>query len=124
MEGTPKPGVRVMRKSQEELAVGANTAPTAHADVDATFFATLSDGREVILREMMADDLLFVEKLSSAGDMERSLKLAARLSTGGGRITYDELRKLKMRDLRKVTDLLAKAGGTDEDEGEGDGPND
>ena len=48
--------------------------------------------------------------------MERSLKLAARLSVGSGRITFDELQKLKMRDLRKVTELLGKAGGTDEDE--------
>jgi hypothetical protein len=67
---------------------------------------------------MMASDLLFIEKLSSAGDMERSLKLASRLSTGGGKITFEELQKLKMRDLRKVTDLLAKAGGTDDDEDE------
>ena len=115
MEETPKPGVRVMRKSPEELAQGANTLPS-YAGADNSFFATLSDGREVVLREMTASDLLFVEKLNTAGDMERSLKLAARLSTGSGKITFDELQKLKMRDLRKVTDLLAKAGGTDEDE--------
>ena len=76
----------------------------------------VSDGREVVLREMTASDLLFIEKLSNAGDMERSLKLAARLSTNAGKITFDELQKLKMRDLRKVTDLLGKAGGSDDDE--------
>ena len=48
--------------------------------------------------------------------MERALKLAARLSTSAGKITFDELQKLKMRDLRKVTDLLGKAGGSDADE--------
>lgn len=118
MEETPKSsGVRVMRKSPEELAQGANTLASSSFDAaDSTFFTTLSDGREVILREMTASDLLYIEKLASAGDMERSLKLAARLSTGSGRITFDELQKLKMRDLRKVTELLGKAGGTDEDE--------
>lgn len=118
MEETPKSGgVRVMRKSPEELAQGANTySPSALESADNTFFTTLSDGREVVLREMTASDLLYIEKLASAGDMERSLKLAARLSVGSGRITFDELQKLKMRDLRKVTELLGKAGGTDEDE--------
>jgi len=115
MEETSKPGVRVMRKSPEELAQGMEVQSSYQA-ADNTFYATLSDGRDVVLREMTASDLLFVEKLNSAGDMERSLKLAARLSTGSGKITFDELQKLKMRDLRKVTDLLAKAGGTDENE--------
>ncbi len=118
MEETPKSsGVRVMRKSPEELAQGANTySPSTLEGADNTFFTTLSDGREVVLREMTASDLLYIEKLASAGDMERSLKLASRLSVGSGRITFDELQKLKMRDLRKVTELLGKAGGTDEDE--------
>jgi hypothetical protein len=119
MEETPnKPGVRVMRKTPEDLATGANTNSATTGQFDSSFYAVLSDGREIVLREMMASDLLFIEKLSSAGDMERSLKLASRLSTGGGKITFEELQKLKMRDLRKVTDLLAKAGGTDDDEDE------
>lgn len=120
MEETPKSGVRVMRKNPEDLTQGANAPSSVFEGVDSTFITTLSDGREVILREMTASDLLFIEKLSSAGDMERSLKLASRLSVGTGRITFDELQKLKMRDLRKVTELLGKAGGSDED----DDPND
>lgn len=117
MEETSKSGVRVMRKSPEELAQGSSLAPQGSFDsADTTFFTTLSDGRDVVLREMTASDLLFIEKLNTAGDMERSLKLVARLSTGSGKITYDELQKLKMKDLRKVTELLGKAGGTDEDE--------
>jgi len=116
MEETPKPGVRVMRKSPEELSSGTPITTISSEQINNTFYTVLSDGREIVLREMMASDLLFIEKLSSAGDMERSLKLASRLSTGGGKITFDELQKLKMRDLRKVTDLLGKAGGTDEDE--------
>ena len=34
----------------------------------------------------------------------------------GGRLTYEDLKSLKMRDLRKVTDLLAKAGDTGEED--------
>lgn len=118
MEETPKTsGVRVMRKSREELAQGANlTAQPQSDETDACYMTTLSDGREVVLREMKASDLLFVEKLTSAGDMERSLKLAARLSVLPGRITFDELQKLKIKDLRRITDILNNAAGTDEDE--------
>lgn len=117
MEETSKAGVKVMRKSPEELAQGARAASAASDEVVTTYFAELSCGRPVVLREMMASDLLYIEKaLSGAGDMERSLKLCARLSYGSGKITYEELSKLKMKDLRKVTDLLAKAGGNDEED--------
>ena len=68
------------------------------------------------LREMNAGDLLYLEKaLGNAGDMERSLKLATRLSCGEGRVTYDDLQRLKMKDLRVVTKLLGEAGGTEEE---------
>jgi hypothetical protein len=122
MEEEKKAGVRVMRKSPEELAAGANSGVRSTLDTaDETYYTTLSDGREVVLREMMASDLLYLEKsLNGAGDMERSLKLAARMSTGGGKITFDELQKLKMKDLKKVTELLAKAGGTDDEDGDED----
>lgn len=121
MEEEKKPGVRVMRKSPEELAEGANRPPSALDGADEVFYATLSDGREIVMREMMASDLLYMEKsLAGAGDMERSLKLASRLSTGGGKISFEELQKLKMKDLKKVTELLAKAGGTDDEDGDED----
>ena len=91
-----------------------------------TYSATLSSGRVVTLREMTAGDLLYLEKsLASAGDMERSMKLATRLSCGEGRVSYDDLQKLNMKDLRRVTDLLAKAGETDDEEEDEDNfPND
>jgi hypothetical protein len=82
-----------------------------------TFTTTLSNGRQVVLREMMAGDLLYLEKsLGNLGDTERSLKLIVRLSTSEGRVTYEDLQKLKMRDLKKVTDLLTQASGVDEDD--------
>jgi hypothetical protein len=117
MEETPKPGMKVMRKSPEDLSQGAMASMMDSEEMTTTYFTTLSNGREVVLREMTAADLLFLEKgMANAGDMERSLKLCARLSVGSGKITFDELQKLKMKDLRKVTDLLAKAGGSDDEE--------
>ena len=110
-----------MRKSPEELADGAKRTADSISTVEETYFTELSDGREVVLREMTAADLLYMEKsLSKVGDMERSLRLVSRLSTNNGQITFDELSKLKMKDLKKVTELLAKAGGTDEEEVEED----
>lgn len=121
MEEGKKPGVRVMRKSPEELADGAKQTADSISTAEETYFTELSDGREVVLREMTAADLLYMEKsLSKVGDMERSLRLVSRLSTNNGQITFDELSKLKMKDLKKVTELLAKAGGTDEEEVEED----
>ena len=88
------------------------------------FTATLGNGRFIQLREMTAGDLLFLEKsLANVGDMERSLKLAARLSCGEGRMTYEDMGRLKMKDLKIVTKLLGEAGGTDEDEDEDLYPN-
>ena len=91
-----------------------------------TFSDTLSTGRVVTLREMTAGDLLYLEKsLGKVGDMERSLKLSARLSCGEVRVSYDDLMKLNMKDLKIVTALLGDAGQTDdEDEDEEDFPND
>jgi hypothetical protein len=48
--------------------------------------------------------------------MERSLKLAVRLSCADGRVTYEDLQKLRMKDLRLVTSLLGDAGQTDDDD--------
>ena len=82
-----------------------------------TFSTTLSNGRTIVLREMMAGDLLYLEKsLGNLGDTERSLKLIVRLSTSEGRVTYEDLQKLKMKDLKKVTNLLTEASGIDEDD--------
>jgi methionyl-tRNA formyltransferase len=111
MEEQTNPRVKVMRSS--------DTAPEPAAvdEGDEVFGATLANGRYVELREMNAGDLLYLEKtLGNIGDMERSMKLATRLSTSAGKITFEELQKLKMKDLKKITDLLGKAGGTDEDE--------
>jgi len=118
MAESTKPSPRVIRRGQEpEGEVQAIRELESDSEL---FTDTLSDGKIVTLREMTAADLLYLEKaLGNLGDMERSLKLAARLSVEGGRITYEDLKSLKMKDLRKVTDLLTKAGDVgDEDEDE------
>lgn len=114
-DGT-KPTPRVLRRD-------TSTAPRVVADeeINSEVFSTqLGNGRIVMMREMTAGDLLFMEKsLSNVGDMERSLKLAARISTGEGRVTYEDLQKLTMKDLKLITALLGEAGATgDEDEDE------
>lgn len=82
-----------------------------------TFSTTLSDGREIIIREMTGRDLLYMEKdLSKAGDVEKGMKIIERLSVGINKITYEEVLDLGVRDFRKVSDLVAKASGTDEED--------
>lgn len=117
MSEETKPAPRVLRRDN-----GARASAKAHVmreieQNSETFSDELSSGRVITLREMTAGDLLYLEKtLGSVGDMERSLKLAARLSCGDGRVTYDDLQRLTMRDLKVVTALLTDAGGTEDDE--------
>jgi len=125
MADETKPAPRVLRRDNS-----ARESAKAHVmreleQNSETFSDELSSGRIVTLREMTAGDLLYLEKsLGSVGDMERSLKLAARLSCGEGRVTYDDLQRLTMKDLKKVTALLTDAGGTDdEDEDQDEYPN-
>ena len=82
-----------------------------------TYSTTLSDGREITVREMTGRDLLYMEKdLSKAGDVEKGMKIIERLCVGITKLTYDEVLDLGVRDFRKVSDLVGQASGTDEDE--------
>ncbi len=117
MSESTKSSPRVIRRGDDPAG---ETKVIRELEEDSQLFGdTLSNGKEVILREMTAGDLLYLEKaLGNLGDMERSLKLAVRLSTEGGRISYDDVKNLKMKDLKKVTDLLNKAGDTGENDEE------
>lgn len=120
---TDKPSPRVIRRDSSNVSNETRVSRELEADSE-LFTDTLSNGRVVTLREMNAGDLLYLEKaLGNAGDMERSLKLAARLSCGDGRVTFEDLQRLKMKDLRLVTSLLGDAGGTGEEEDEDEYPN-
>lgn len=117
-EGKPSP--RVIRRDGGTSGSKASAQAQIMRELEQNseiYSDTLSNGRLVSMREMTAGDLLYMEKsLGNVGDMERSLKLAARLSCGDGRVTYDDLQRLTMRDLKVVTALLTSAGGTDDDE--------
>ena len=82
-----------------------------------TFSTTLSDGREITIREMTGRDLIYMEKdLSKAGDVEKGMKIIERLIVGEDKVTYDEILDLGVKDFRKLSDLVTKANGSDEDE--------
>lgn len=82
-----------------------------------TFSTTLSDGREITIREMTGRDLLFMEKeLGKAGDVEKGMKIIERLIVGEDKITYDEILDLGIKDFRNLSDLVAKANGTEEED--------
>lgn len=117
MTDSAKATPRVLRRDTG-TSVSAETRVVRDEEIGSEMFsATLSNGRFIQLREMTAGDLLFLEKsLANAGDMERSLKLSARLSCGEGRMSYEDMGRLKMKDLKVVTKLLGEAGGTEEEE--------
>lgn len=82
-----------------------------------TYSTLLSDGREITIREMTGRDLVYMEKdLIKAGDVEKGMKIIERLIVGDDKITYDEILDLGVKDFRKLSDLVAKANGSDEED--------
>jgi hypothetical protein len=106
--------MKIVSETEETAVVIKPTAPKK--DI-LTFSTTLSDGREIIIREMTGRDLLYMEKdLSKAGDVEKGMKIIERLSVGINKITYEEVLDLGVRDFKKVSELVGQASGADEDE--------
>jgi hypothetical protein len=82
-----------------------------------TYSTTLTDGREITIREMTGRDLIYMEKdLTKAGDVEKGMRIIERLIVGDDKITYDEILDLGVKDFRKLSDLVAKANGTDDED--------
>jgi len=83
-----------------------------------TYSTTLSTGKTVIFREMLASDLVFMEKagLKNRTETERSMSLMERMSTPEGKITVVEIQKLRLPDFRALAELLADAGGMDDED--------
>jgi hypothetical protein len=82
-----------------------------------TFSTILADGREITIREMTGRDLLYMEKdLTKAGDVEKGMRIIERLIIGDDKVTYDEILDLGVKDFKKLSDLVAKANGTDEED--------
>jgi hypothetical protein len=82
-----------------------------------TYTTTLTDGREITIREMTGRDLLYMEKdLSTAGDIEKGMKIIEKLCVGINQLTYEEVLDLGVRDFKRISDLVGKASGSDEEE--------
>ena len=105
-EGTPQQTPQAVKKS----------TPAPFRELE-TFSTVISDGREITIREMTGRDLIYMEKeLAKAGDIEKGLRIIERLIVGDDKITYDEILDLGVKDFRKLSDLVGKAnGGDDED---------
>lgn len=97
---------------QPTPATKKNEMPTLES-----FSTTISDGREITIREMTGRDLIYMEKdLTKAGDVEKGMRIIERLIVGEDKITYDEILDLGVRDFKKLSNLVSKAsGGDDED---------
>lgn len=105
--------MKIASETEQEPVV---TKPKAQPKL-VTYSTTLSDGREISIREMTGRDLLFMEKdLSKAGDIEKGMKIIERLIVGINKITYEEVLDLGVRDFKKLSDLVSKASGSDEEE--------
>ena len=97
-------------------SVEATPATKKHPKL-ATFSTTISDGREIVIREMTGRDLVYMEKdLSKSGDVEKGMKIIERLIVGDDKITYEEILDLGVRDFKKLSELVAKANGDDEED--------
>lgn len=95
-ESTPQPKKKPMSKLQ-------------------TFTTTLSDGRDITIREMTGRDLIYMEKdLAKEGDISKGMKIIERLIVGEDKITYDEILDLGVKDFRKLSELVSKANGDEE----------
>jgi hypothetical protein len=82
-----------------------------------TYTTTISDGRTITIREMTGRDLIFMEKdLSKAGDVEKGMKIIERLIVGEDKITYEEILDLGVRDFKKLSNLVAEASGSEDDD--------
>ena len=80
-----------------------------------TFTTTISDGRDITIREMTGRDLIYMEKeLAKEGDVSKGMKIIERLIVGDDKITYDEILDLGVKDFKKLSDLVAKANGDDD----------
>lgn len=104
-----------MRTVSETSA--ANTPQPQTTYKGATFSATLSDGREIVIREMKGSDLIYMEEdLAKFGETKKSFYLIERLNVGPHPISFDEIADLGIKDIKTISELIAKANGTEEED--------
>jgi hypothetical protein len=103
--------------SDDAAQTSAAAKPAAKNPKLETFSTKISDGREITIREMTGRDLIYMEKdLTKAGDVEKGMRIIERLIVSEDKITYDEILDLGVRDFRKLSDLVAKANGTEDED--------
>jgi len=103
--------------SNDESQITPATKKTKPMPKLETFTTTLSDGRDITIREMTGRDLIYMEKdLAKEGDVSKGMRIIERLIVGDDKITYDEILDLGVKDFRKLSDLVGKANGTDEED--------
>jgi hypothetical protein len=66
---------------------------------------------------MTGRDLVYMEKdLSKAGDVEKGMKIIERLIVGEDEITYEEILDLGVKDFRRLSELVGKANGSEDED--------
>jgi hypothetical protein len=107
--------MRTVSDDNAKPAAASSMTPKSKPNLQ-TFETTLRDGRVITIREMTGKDLLYMEKdLSKAGDIEKGMRIIERLIVGDDKITYDEIQDLGVKDFKKLSELVAKANGDDEE---------
>lgn len=82
-----------------------------------TFTTTLTDGREIVIREMTGRDLIYMEnELSKFKETERSFYLIERLNVGSNKVLFDDIADMGIRDIKNILDLVTKANGEAEED--------
>lgn len=101
--------------SDTPQAVAAPNAGTTYKGM--TYSATLSDGREITIREMKGSDLIYMEEdLGKFGETKKSFYLIERLNVGADKISFDEISELGIKDIKIISELVFKANGGNETE--------
>lgn len=91
--------------------------PSSEAHSLQTFDTTLSDGRVITIREMTGRDLIYMEEdLAKYGETKKSFYLIERLNVGEHKVTFDEVADLTLKDIKKLSELVGKANGSEEED--------
>jgi len=97
---------------QMRTVVSSDSAPANQVPAFEVFDTTLSDGRVITIREMTGRDLIYMEEeLEKFGETKKSFYLMERLNVGDQKVTFDEIADLKLKDIKKITELVSKANG-------------
>lgn len=82
-----------------------------------TFDTVLSDGRKVVFRQAIAQDLIYIQGVhGKKTETEQGLYMMARLATGEKPITLNELMVLPLKELNSLSELVAKCTGFEEED--------